>query len=83
LCAIGQRVVRGGSHYGAPTLMTDAVVADLGLHLDSKCNAAHAPIISTNASRVVVRVIPTDEDRIIPRHTHRLIEEGANHGNHI
>ena len=32
-------------------------------------NAAHAPIISSDASRVVVRVIPTDEDLMIARHT--------------
>ena len=53
----------------------------LGLELDAARNAAHAPIISSDASRVVVRVIPTDEDLMIARHTHRLIvEEGADHG---
>jgi acetate kinase len=50
----------------------------LGLQLDPARNAAHAPIISGDASQVVVRVIPTDEDLMIARHTRRLItEEGA------
>jgi acetate kinase len=45
----------------------------LGMQVDAARNARHAPIISTDSSRVVVRVIPTDEDLIIARHTHRLI----------
>ena len=46
--------------------------------IDAARNAAHAPIISSDASRVVVRVMPTDEDLMIARHTYRLIaEEGA------
>jgi acetate kinase len=56
----------------------------LGLALDAERNAAHAPIISSDASRVVVRVIPTDEDLMIARHTYRLIaEKGAIHGVHV
>jgi acetate kinase len=52
----------------------------LGLEIDAGRNAAHAPIVSTDASRVVIRVIPTDEDLMIARHTYRLIaEEGAVH----
>jgi acetate kinase len=51
--------------------------------VDAARNAVHAPIISSDASRVVVRVIPTDEDLIIARHTRRLIEEGAAHGDHV
>jgi acetate kinase len=50
----------------------------LGLQVDAARNAAHESIISSDTSRVVVRVIPTDEDLMIARHTHRLIaEEGA------
>ena len=44
---------------------------------DPSGNAAHAPIISDAASRVVVRVIPTNEDLVIARHTRRLLEEGG------
>ena len=49
----------------------------LGLEVDAARNAEHAPIISSDASRVVVRVIPTDEDLMIARHTHRLIAGGG------
>jgi acetate kinase len=54
----------------------------LGMRVDAERNQKHAPIISTDESRVVVRVIPTDEDLIIARHTHRFIrhsrkEEGV------
>jgi len=56
----------------------------LGLEVDAARNLLHAPIISRDASRVVVRVIPTDEDLMIARHTYRLLlEEGANHGDHV
>jgi len=49
----------------------------LGIQVVAERNAEHAAIISNDASRVVVRVIPTNEDLIIARHTRRLIEEGA------
>jgi acetate kinase len=53
----------------------------LGLEMDQARNAEHAAIVSSPASRVVVRVIPTDEDLIIARHTRHLIEEGVPHAN--
>jgi acetate kinase len=56
----------------------------LGLEVDAARNARHAPIISSDASRVVVRVIPTDEDLMIARHTYRLIaEKGAGYAVHV
>jgi acetate kinase len=58
-------------------------LGDLGLQLDAAGNAAHAPVISSDASRVVARVMPTDEDLIIARHTHRLVDEGAVNGHHV
>jgi len=52
----------------------------LGVEVDAARNAAHRPVISSDASRVMVRVIPTNEDLMIARHTHRLIlEEGTAH----
>ncbi|MBM2811045.1 MAG: acetate kinase, partial [Chloroflexi bacterium] len=45
----------------------------LGIDLDLDRNAAHAPVISHDGSRAVVRVMETDEDLMIARHTHRLI----------
>lgn len=52
----------------------------LGIKLDVSRNAEHAPVISREGARVTVRVIPTDEDLMIARHTRRLVrttEEGA------
>ncbi len=45
----------------------------LGIRLDPARNAAHAPIISDDDSLVTVRVIPTDEDLMIARHTRDLL----------
>jgi len=39
----------------------------LGIELDEARNAAHAPIISIETSRVPVRVIRTDEELMIAR----------------
>jgi len=47
----------------------------LGLQIDERRNAEHAPIISAEHSRVMVRVIPTDEALMIARHTYRLLTE--------
>jgi acetate kinase len=44
----------------------------LGVRLEPARNAEHARIISSDTSRVAVRVIPTDEDLMIARHTRRL-----------
>jgi len=41
----------------------------LGIEISSKLNAQHAEVISTKTSRCTVRVIPTDEDLMIARHT--------------
>jgi acetate kinase len=45
----------------------------LGIELDRGRNDAHADTISADHSRCVVRVIPTNEDLMIARHTHHLI----------
>jgi acetate kinase len=47
----------------------------LGVDLDAGANGAHGPRISTEASRVSAWVIPTNEELMIARHTHRLIEQ--------
>ena len=44
----------------------------LGLELDSARNAQHAPVISSDRSRVTVRVIPTNEELMVARHASRL-----------
>jgi acetate kinase len=45
----------------------------IGITLDSAANALHAPVISANDSAVAVRVIETNEDLMIARHTWRVI----------
>src|SRR5918911_484286 len=47
----------------------------LGIRLDPDRNAAHAPVISSDDAAVTVRVVPTDEDLMVARHTRRLIEQ--------
>lgn len=48
----------------------------LGIELDAARNAAHAGVISRASSRVTVRVIPTDEERMIARTVGRLVAAG-------
>jgi acetate kinase len=45
----------------------------LGIELDGKQNGANASIISTDASRVGVRVIPTDEEFMIAKTVSQLL----------
>jgi acetate kinase len=45
----------------------------LGVELDEASNERHRPCISQSSSRVEVRVIPTNEERMIARHTQTLI----------
>jgi acetate kinase len=47
----------------------------LGIRLDRERNAAHAPVISSDEASVTVRVVPTDEELMVARHTRRLIEQ--------
>jgi acetate kinase len=51
----------------------------LGIELDPARNAAHAAVISTDASRVSVRVIPTNEELMIARSTARLLNLNTLH----
>jgi len=46
----------------------------LGVRLDQGLNDAHADPISAAGSRCTVRVIPTNEDLMIARHTHALLD---------
>ncbi|HET6344234.1 MAG TPA: acetate kinase, partial [Myxococcota bacterium] len=47
-------------------------LAFLGVHIDGQRNAVGAPIISADAAAVTVRVMGTDEDLMIARHTRAL-----------
>lgn len=46
-----------------------------GLVLDGEANAANAPLISTPDSMIAVRVVPTDEERMIARHVLNLLPD--------
>jgi acetate kinase len=45
----------------------------LGIEIDSKQNASNASVISTKASRITVRVIPTDEELMIAKTVDQLL----------
>ena len=48
-------------------------LAFLGIELDAVRNAAHAAVISSAGSRVTVRVMPTNEERMIARTVGQLV----------
>jgi acetate kinase len=50
-------------------------LAWLGVELDCDANAAGAALISTTDSRVTVRIIPTDEERMIAMHTMDVVTQ--------
>ena len=52
----------------------------LGIELDERRNAADAGVISTAAGRVAVRVMHTDEERIIAESVCRVLGLGRNEG---
>jgi acetate kinase len=49
----------------------------LGVALDGERNAQHAPVISAGSSACTVRIVPTDEDLMIARHTRQVVERTA------
>jgi acetate kinase len=48
----------------------------LGIRVDPARNMANAAIISVAGSLVTIRVMQSDEDRMIARHTHHLMQAG-------
>jgi acetate kinase len=48
-------------------------LAWLGIRLDEDANAQGAPVISTKASAVEVRIVATDEEAMIARHTQAIL----------
>ncbi|MGO8847691.1 MAG: acetate/propionate family kinase [Methylocella sp.] len=48
-----------------------------GIELEEKRNAANEGVISTAASRVAVRVIPTDEELMIAKTVYRVLDLGS------
>jgi acetate kinase len=45
----------------------------MGIQIDAARNEANAPIISTDESPVTVRVMRTDEELTIARHTYKFL----------
>ncbi|MBC7571557.1 MAG: acetate/propionate family kinase [Spirosoma sp.] len=56
-------------------------LAFLGINLDPHRNTANAAVISTDASRVTVRVIPTDEEKMIAQTVYKLMDTTTEHSN--
>jgi acetate kinase len=66
-----------GEHAAPIRAAVCARLAWLGLRLDSAANAAGAACISTPDSSIEVRVIATDEEAMIARHTQAMIQHRA------
>jgi acetate kinase len=62
-----------GEHAAPIRARVCAALGHLGVALDEARNAAHAPVVSTDASACTVRVIPTDEEAVIARETLRVL----------
>ncbi|VVM07487.1 acetate/propionate family kinase [Methylacidimicrobium tartarophylax] len=71
-------VFTGGIGENAPEIRERICepLAFLGLQIDRERNRKNEPIISSEKSRVEIRVVPTDEERMIARHTQALVRSG-------
>ena len=58
-----------GEHAGAVRAAAGERLAWLGVRIDAAANARGDAVISAPGSLVEVRVIPTDEEAMIARHT--------------
>jgi acetate kinase len=63
-----------GENAGEVRAQIAAGLAWLGLRLDARANAANETLISAPDSAIEVFVIPTDEERVIARHTRALCQ---------
>jgi len=66
-----------GEHAAAVRARVCERCAWLGVALDPAANTARGEVISTPASRVAVRIVPTDEERMIARHAARALAGGT------
>jgi len=62
-----------GEHAAEVRARVCRAAAWMGIELDEAANAAHGPKISTPASKIGVWVIPTDEEKMIARHTRAVL----------
>jgi acetate kinase len=79
LGGIDTLVFTGGIGENSPEIRRriSAGLAHLGARVDPRRNAASRPVISTRSSRVVIRVIPTDEERVIASQTQDVLSSRA------
>ncbi len=65
-----------GEHAASIRAAICARLTWLGLEMDVAANAAGAVRIATPASRIVIFVIPTDEEAMVAHHTRGILSEG-------
>ncbi|MEZ6014360.1 MAG: acetate/propionate family kinase [Planctomycetota bacterium] len=75
-------VFAGGVGENAPAVRARicAGLQCLGIHLDERSNMNNDPVISAASSRVTVRVIRTDEERVIAEQTIQALRETPRSG---
>jgi acetate kinase len=66
-----------GEHAAAVRARVCRDAAWTGLQFDEAANQAGGPRISAAGSRVAAWVLPTNEELVIARHTHRLVSNAA------
>ena len=64
-----------GEHAAPIRAAICARLAWLGIALSMEANNANAPVISTTDSKIEVRVIPTNEELVIAKHTQALVSQ--------
>jgi acetate kinase len=75
LGGIDTLVFTGGIGEHAAPVRSEACrgLEHLGIRLDRERNARHEPVISVDGSACTVRIVPTDEDLMIARHTRAVL----------
>jgi acetate kinase len=75
LAGLDTLVFTGGIGEHAASVRWDVCrdLAYLGIQLDAPLNERHSPVISRLESRCIVRVVPTNEDLMVARHTRTLL----------
>jgi len=68
-------VFTGGIGERAPLVRAEIArgLEHLGVRVDDAANAANAPIVSRPGAAVMVRVVPTDEERMVARHASAVL----------
>jgi acetate kinase len=63
-----------GEHAAPVRAEACAGLEHVGIRVDPERNARHDAVISTSDAACTVRVVPTDEDRMIARHTRAVLQ---------